>query len=137
MPKKRINPAHGKCRLGMTFTEVLMAAAILAFAMVPLLKAMTGNYLYSTRLERTSQSLLLAQNQLERLRAGALMDDFDSSWSESNKNLGSGYYGRITADSDSALRTVTVEVGFDADEDSHLDNHEVLITLRTKIAKLQ
>ena len=121
---------------GMTFTEVLVATAILAFAMIPILRAMTSNHAYSMHLERKSKSLLFAQNQIEELRARAI-EDFDSSWSGSDLPAGEGYYCTVTADLDSSLRTVTVTAGFDEDQDLHLDSGEVLITLRTLIARLQ
>ena len=138
MSEKRIDLKRQtpKCSRGMTFTEVLVATAILAFAMIPILTAMTNTHSYSIRIERKSKSLLFAQNQIEELRAQAIQD-YDASWSISDQSLGSGYYYSITANTDPALRTVTVSAGFDEDQDLHLDAVEVLVSLRTLIAKQQ
>lgn len=138
MSEKRIESARriGRRCKGMTFTEVLIATAILAFAMVPVLQAMTRNHVYSMHLEQKSKSLLFARNQIEELRARAI-ENYDSSWSGSDLSLGDGYYCTVASDSDPSLRTVTVTAGFDADQDFHLDSEEVLITLRTFIARLQ
>ena len=137
MPRNRIKTSRRGQPAGMTFTEVLVAAALLAFAMVPILRAMTGNHLFLTQIERKSTCLLLAQNQIEQLRARAIEDDFESPWSVSSADMGRGYFCTVTVDLDASLRTVTAEAGFDRDGDRHLDSDEVLITLRTKIAKLK
>ena len=123
-------------RKGMTFTEVLVATAILAFAMVPILKAMTNAHIYSLRMERKSKSLLFAQNQIEELRARAIAD-YDSFWSGSDLPMGDGYYCNVSADTDTELRTVSVTAGFDENQDHHLENGEVLACLRTRIARQQ
>ena len=120
----------------MTFTEVLVATGILAFAMVPILKAMAGVHINSVKMEKKNKSLMIAQNQVEELRAQAI-EDYDSSWSVSNQSSGGGYLYSISAGSDSSLRTVTVTAGYDENQNLLLDSPEILVSLRTLIAKLQ
>jgi Tfp pilus assembly protein PilV len=138
MSEKRIttNPRRKRIRPGLTFTEVLVATLILSLAMVPVLKALTNSHLYSQMLERKTQCLILAQNAIEELRARAI-ENFDSSWSVSNQSAGGGYLLSISAGSESALRTVAVTAGFDENQNGSLDGAEVLVCLRTLIAKQQ
>ena len=105
--------------------------------MIPILKALTYSHSFSIKSERKSKSLLFAKGQIEELRARSILDDYESEWSQTNGVLGGGYYYNIYADSDSVLRTVTVETGYDLDQDLHLDSGEILIELRTLIAKQQ
>lgn len=131
-----MNRGINRCSAGMTFTEVLVATAILAFAMVPILKAMAGVHMNSSKMEKKNKSLMIAQNQIEQLRARAIAD-FGSSWSAPNQSSGGGYLYSVSAGSGSSLRTVTVTAGFDENQNLLLDSTEVLASLRTLIAKLQ
>ncbi len=138
MPETRVNHSRKTRRRywGMTFTEVLIATLILSLAMVPILQAMSRVHLFSSRMEKTCRSVILAGNQMEELRARAA-SDFVSSWSVSDQVLAEGYLGRIEADTDPLLRTVSVFVGYDENRNGSLESSEILATLRTKIAKLQ
>jgi len=121
----------------MTFTEVLISTLILSLAMVPVLQAMSRVHFFTTRTEKVTRSLILAQNQMEELRARAASDDFTSSWSFSSQALGGGYLGTVNADTDPLLRTVSILVGYDENHNSILDGSEVLAVLRSRIARLQ
>jgi len=120
----------------MTFTEVLISTLILSLAMVPVLQAMSRVHFFTARTEKVSRSLILAQNQLEELRARAA-SDFLSSWSCSSQALGGGYLGTVSADTDPLLRTVSVSVGYDENRNGVLDESEILAVLRSRIARLQ
>lgn len=131
--RKRVGPST---RLrGLTLTEVLVALMIMAAAMVPILKALTLAHHGSMRLERRSTSWLLAQSQLEELRARSVAD-WNASWTQGVRSLGAGYYGRV---SDSGpmndLRTVRVQTGFDVDGNHALDAGEVTADLSGLIAR--
>jgi Tfp pilus assembly protein PilV len=119
-----------------TFSEVLVSALILSVAMVPIVQAMGRVHFFSARLEKVSRSQVLAQNQLEELRARAV-SDFSGTWSVSNQALGGGYLGTISAEPDALLRTVSVSVGYDENGNGVLEGDEVLAVLRSRIARLQ
>lgn len=138
MPERTIKPIQqsGRFRRGMTFTEVLVATLILSLAMVPILRAMGSVHLFSAKMEKNSRCLILAQNQMEELKARAA-SDYASCRSVSNKDLGEGYLCSIAADGDSLFRIVSVSVGYDENQNGLLDTEEVLLTLRTGIANLQ
>lgn len=120
---------------GLTLTEVLTALGILALAMVPMLKALAQAHHGSTRLDRKSTSWLLAQSQVEELRAGGATG-WEADWSQTNKPLKEGYYCTI---SDSGpgrdLRTVRIRAGYDADADGRLDASEISADLSFRIAR--
>ncbi|HOQ04550.1 MAG TPA: hypothetical protein PKY88_05000 [Anaerohalosphaeraceae bacterium] len=138
MPERRLKHYSGNCwRTGMTFTEILISTLILSLAMVPVLQAMSRVHFFTTRTEKVTRSLILAQNQMEELRARAASDDFTSSWSFSSQALGGGYLGTVNADTDPLLRTVSILVGYDENHNSILDGSEVLAVLRSRIARLQ
>ena len=125
----------GICRKGMTFTEVLVAAAILAFAMIPILKALSQAHLLSSSIEQRSRSLIHAQAQMEELQARAL-ENYDAFLGQSDLAVEPEYYCTITdVSSGIDLRTVTVQAGYDQDEDLHLESEEVLVQLRSMICK--
>jgi len=137
MPERRLNLHTGSFgRAGMTFTEVLVSTLILSLAMVPVLQAMSRVHFFTARTEKVTRSLILAQNQLEELRARAA-SDFASSWSVSNQTLGGGYLGTVSADTDPLLRTVSISVGYDENRNGVLDGSEVSAVLRSRIARFQ
>jgi len=138
MPERRIKPIQqsGRFRPGMTFTEVLVATLILSLAMVPILRAMGSVHLFSAKMEKNSRCLILAQNQMEEIKARTA-SDYASCRSVSNKDLGEGYLCSISADGDSSFRIVSVSVGYDENQNGLLDTEEILLTLRTGMANLQ
>ena len=138
MPERRIKSIQqsGRFRPGMTFTEVLVATLILSLAMVPILRAMGSVHLFSAKMEKNSRCLILAQNQMEEIKARTA-SDYASCRSVSNKDLGEGYLCSISADGDSSFRIVSVSVGYDENQNGLLDTEEILLTLRTGIANLQ
>ncbi len=137
MPERRMSRYSKRLfRSGMTFTEVLVSTLILSLAMVPVLQATSRVYFFTSRAEKATRSLILAQNQMEELRARAAAD-FSSSWSVSNQVLGGGYLGTVSADAAPLLRTVSVSVGYDENRNGVLEESEILAVLRSRIARLQ
>ena len=135
MHGKLISGASQSRYRGLTLTEVLVSLAILAAAMVPILKGLTQAHLTSRILEQQSISWMEAQSQIETLRAMSLAQ-WDQSWARSNLSLGSGYYCTISDSGPGAdLRTVQVQAGFDEDGDSRLDTGEISADLSTLIAR--
>ena len=59
-------------RRGVTLTEVVVASALLVISIAPLLKALTLAQVEDRAIERKSWSLLLAQRELEWIRARSL-----------------------------------------------------------------
>ena len=62
----------GHVRRGVTLTEVVVGSALLAIAVVPLLRALTIAQSTSATIERKTQCLILAQAKLEELRARSI-----------------------------------------------------------------
>jgi len=131
--RKTENKTH-RCS-GFTLTEVVVASSILAFAMVPILKGLTGAHVTATAIERKTRSLSFASMKLEELKARSIYN-YDSSLSESSTAVGDGYFCNVTDTSISSdLRNIDVSAGFDEDGDNILDNDEVEITLQTSLSR--
>ncbi len=119
---------------GFTIMEVVVASSLLLLAIVPILKALTAMHLNSTRIERKTKSLLLAQAKLDDIKARTIYG-YASSYVQSNTVLETSYLCNV-ADTGfgSDIRTMTVSVGYDTDGDSELNAEEVEVTLTTYIA---
>ncbi len=139
--KKKISGAnpqsairHPKSRRGVTLTEVIVASALLVISIAPLLKALTLAQVEDRAIERKSWSLLLAQRELEWIRARSLRS-YDACYRVSSKAVGDGYLCLVTDDEDPDLKTVAVSVGLDQDGDGVLSPKEVEVTLSTRLAR--
>jgi Tfp pilus assembly protein PilV len=122
-----------RCR-GVTITEAVVAAGLLLACVVPLLRALTTAQAADRAMERKSWSLLLAQQQLEQLRARCA-ENYDASYRADSVPLREGYLCSIDDDEAPALRTVTVSVGLDRDENGILSPAEVEVRLSTRLAR--
>jgi Tfp pilus assembly protein PilV len=129
-----LNPLRRGRRSGVTLTEVVVASALLVISIAPLLKALTLAQVEDRAIERKSWSLLLAQRELEWIRARCIRH-YDTSYCVSSKALRDGYLCTVTDDGDPSLRTLTVSVGLDQDGDGALSAKEVEITLSTRLAR--
>jgi prepilin-type N-terminal cleavage/methylation domain-containing protein len=121
-------------RRGVTLTEVVVASALLAISIAPLLKALTLAQVEDRAIERKSWSLLLAQRELECIRARCL-GHYDACYRVGSKVIGAGYLCTATDDEDPNLRTVAVAVGLDQNGDGILSPQEVEVTLSTRLAR--
>jgi prepilin-type N-terminal cleavage/methylation domain-containing protein len=125
---------HPQSQKGVTLTEVIVASALLVISIAPLLKALTLAQVEDRAIERKSWSLLLAQRELEWIRARSLRS-YDACCRVRSKAVGDGYLRTVTDDEDPDLKTVVVSVGLDQDGDGVLSPKEVEVTLSTRLAR--
>jgi Tfp pilus assembly protein PilV len=135
---------HGKLKItkrfaGLTIIEVVIAAALLAAAMVPILKCLTSTHASAIKIEHKSRSLLLAQAKLNEIKARSIYHYTNGGaaggFAETGTSLDGLYLCNVTDNKADPLKTVTVSVGFDSNGDSSLSPDEVDITLATLIAR--
>ena len=119
---------------GVTLTEAVVASVLLLISIVPLLKALTIAQVMDRTIERKSWSLMLAQRELERIRARCL-NRYDESCRVTSAPIRDGYLCTVGDDEDDTLRTITVSVGFDADGDGALASGEIAVSLCTRLAR--
>jgi type II secretory pathway pseudopilin PulG len=117
-----------------TITEVVVASLLLAVAIVPILKALTSAHVSSALIERRTRSLILAQAKLDQIRARSIYN-YGASFAEDSNSLDGSYLCKVTDNLGDPLKTITVSVGFDLDDDDSLDADEINITLATLIAR--
>lgn len=130
-----MSAAIRKSRSGFTLPEVVVAAALLLIAIVPILKALTQANLDSVVIERRTQSLCFAQGKLDRIKARSVYN-FDNNFNESNTSLGNSYLCNVSQTiAGSNLKTISVSVGQDINGNGELTSDEVEVTLQTQIAK--
>ena len=135
VPSGRFSPATAPRTAGLTVTEVIIASSLLVVAMIPILKALTNSYLGTAMVERRTHSLALAQGKLDEISARSVYNYADD-FAQTNQAIDGSYLCNITdSGSGTDLRTVSVSVGFDLDQDSSLDADEINVTLSTLIAK--
>jgi hypothetical protein len=106
----------------------------LAIAIVPILKALSTATLTSTKIERKTRSLALAQTKLDEIRARSIYS-YGQSFRESSRLLEDSYLCSVSDDGDPSLRSVSVSVGYDVNLDGRLARDEVDVTLATYIAR--
>jgi prepilin-type N-terminal cleavage/methylation domain-containing protein len=124
-----------KSKRGFTLPEVVVAAALLLIAIVPILKALTKANLDSLIIERKTRSLCLAQGKLNQIKAKSIYN-FDNNFAETNTNLGNSYLCNVTQTTvSSTLKTISVSVGRDNNGNDTLASSEIEVTLQTQIAK--
>jgi Tfp pilus assembly protein PilV len=112
---------------GLTLIEVVIAAALLAAAMVPILKCLTVAHASAIKIEHKSRSLFLAQAKLDEIKARSIYH-YSDAFAVTNYPLGGSYLCTVTdSPVSSDLRTITVKVGYNLDGDT--------VTLATLIAK--
>jgi hypothetical protein len=129
--KPRSAEAH---HTGVTLTEVIVASVLLVVSIVPLLKALTLVHAQDRAIERKSWSLMLAQRELEVIRARCLRH-YDVSYRRESRALCEGYLCTVADDEHPRLRTVTISVGLDRSGDGVLSGEEVEVRLSTRLAR--
>lgn len=119
---------------GVTLTEAVVASTLLLISIIPLLRAMTATHGMDRSIDRKSWSLLLAQQELEQVRARSIYH-YDESLAAASRGLGGGFLCTITDDRHPTLRTVTVAVGLDRNGDGALAAGEIEVNLQTALAR--
>jgi Tfp pilus assembly protein PilV len=119
---------------GITLTEVVVASGLLIIAVVPILKALTTAHTTGRTIERKTQSLMLAQGELDRIKAESIYY-YGRSFAQSSTALAGAYLCTVEDDADPNLRTISVLVGYDLDGNSNLASDEVEVTLTTYLAR--
>ncbi len=119
---------------GVTLTEVVVAAGLLLIAIVPLLKALTVAELTDRTIERKTHSLMLAQRELERVKAQSICH-YDDHSAETSRVLEGAFLCTVTDDDGVDLRMVAVSVGLDRNEDRILSPDEIDVRLCTYLAR--
>lgn len=121
---------------GLSIIEVAMASVLLIVAMIPILISLTNANMMSSKIERKTQSLVLAQGELDAIRAISVYS-FGSagSFTASNVVLSGSYLCNITdTAAGTDLKQITVSVGYDDNGNGTLSSSEVQVTLTTYIA---
>ncbi|GEM_PF-514142 len=120
---------------GFTLVEVLVASALLIFAMVPILKAITQIHTNTVIIERRTKSLNFAKSQINQLQAKSIYN-FDNILSQSDLALDNLYLCNISSSSvNTNLKKIVVSVGMDRNQNGTLGSDEVEVTLQTQIAR--
>lgn len=126
---------RSKKRAGFTLTEVVVASSLLIVAMVPILKGLTAAHLNSTRIERKTRSLTLAQAKLDDIKARTIYN-YVSNYTEVNTALETNYLCTVKDTAvGSDLRKIAVTVGFDTNGNGSLGAGETTVVLETQIAQ--
>ncbi len=134
MHSESVNASRRRWRSGVTLAEAVVASALLVIAIVPLLKALTAAQVMDRVIERKSWALMVAQRELERVRAQCLYD-YEASFRRTSAVVQNGHLCTVSDDEDPLLRTITVFVGFDADGDGILSSGEIEVQLCTRLAR--
>jgi Tfp pilus assembly protein PilV len=127
---------HRRCDKGVTITEVVVAASLMLVSIVPILHALTVAQGTARTIEQKTRSLALAQAKLDEIRAAAWAN-YDQTFTASSVSL-DGAYRCTVADTYvvlAVIRTITVSVGYDRDGSGTLSSGEILVTLKTQIAR--
>ncbi len=137
--KFRLNIFRRQRQKGFTLTEVIVASVLLAYALVPILQALTQANMNTVIIERRTQSLCLAQAKINQLQAQSIYN-FDSIIVTpiphvEGLGLSGSYVGKTTVSGSGDLKTIKVEVGLHHNSDIVLDDDEIEIRLQTQIAR--
>lgn len=120
-------------RSGLTLMEVLVASALLGIALVPAFNMVTRGMVLARDVEVRSCAVFLAECEMETALAAA-GQDFSTSLAKQSADLGDGYRATVTEATSGLKKTVSVQVGFDADSNGTLSSGEVLATFATVVA---
>ena len=125
--------SHHRSR-GITLTEVVVASALMLVSVVPILQALTTSQTTARQIEWKTRSLILAQARLDEIRAQALAN-YDQSFNQTSVLLDGAYRCTVVDTYLVTIRTITVSVGYDRDGSGTLASGEILVTLKTQIAR--
>jgi Tfp pilus assembly protein PilV len=122
---------------GLTLIEVVVASALLVTVMIPILKSLRIAHTSTIKIERKTHSLILAQSKLDDIKARSIYDYTNGGdlFTETNILLDGSYLCSVTDNSGDPLKTITISVGFDSDNDSSLSSGEIEVSLMTLLAR--
>lgn len=121
---------------GFTFTEVIVASTLLLVAMVPILKALTQAHLSSVIIERKTRCLTLAQTKLDDVKARSIYNWVGLPFNENNTSLDGAYLCTVRDTGAGAnLKNISIEVGYDLNDNNILGADEVEVELVTYVAR--
>jgi hypothetical protein len=135
MPVKNQKAKTKNRPTGLTITEVIVASALLAIALVPILKALTTVHVGTATIEQKTFSLTLAQAKLDEIRASSVYHYSDSFAQLSTPISGQYLCSVLDVPQSSNLRQITVKVGRDLNGNSQLGDNEVEVTLTSYVAR--
>ena len=119
---------------GFTILETVVASLLLAIAFLPIIRGLSSVHRTTVIIEEKTRSLALAQSKLDEIKARSIYG-YSTDFNESSTVLDGSYRCNVTDDQDASLRTVAVSVGHDDNGNATLSSGEVLVTLRTYLAK--
>ena len=120
---------------GLTLIELLLAAALLGLCAVPIVEATTHAIGLAFRIDTRTRATLLAQQEMEAA-IGIAAEDFTADLTKDSADLGDGFRVTVTQNVVDLTKTVTVRVGRDTSSNAHLDDAEVLVALKTRVADM-
>ena len=120
---------------GLTLVELLLAAALLAVCVVPIVEATTHAIGLAYQIENRTRATLLAQQEMETA-IGTAAEDFSQDLTKNSHSLGDGFLVTVTQSTDGLEKTVTVEVGHDTNGNTLLGADEVLAAFVTLAADM-
>lgn len=127
--------ACNKRHKGFTLAEALISSLLLATALVPTLRALSGVQASSITVEHRTQSLVLARAKINDIRCRAIYN-YNASYASNSVVLSGSYLAKVTDTPVSGtLRQIKVVVGFDRNNDKILSDSEIDVQLETLIAK--
>jgi type II secretory pathway pseudopilin PulG len=115
----------------MTLVELLLAAALLAIAAVPIIQAATQGLDTAREIEMRTRAALLAQQKMESILAAA-GEDYSQNFSRSSEALGNGYLATVLeTPKTSVTKTIALKVGYDKNKNGVLGDGEVQVSFAT------
>jgi Tfp pilus assembly protein PilV len=119
---------------GLTLIEVIVASALLVLAIIPILKGLTTVHSHTVMIEQRTMSLVYAQAKLDDIKARSIYG-YSSNFANSSYVISGHYLGKVEDNQDPNLRTITVSVGYDIDDNNSLSSDEIEVSLATYLAK--
>lgn len=120
---------------GLTLMELLLAAALLAACVVPVVEGTTHALDLAFQIEMRTRATLLAQQEMEAAMAIAA-ENFSRNLRKDSEDLGDGFRVKVRQNVLDLKKTVTVKVGRDTNGNALLDDEEVLVAFKTRVADM-
>jgi prepilin-type N-terminal cleavage/methylation domain-containing protein len=126
---------------GFTYLELLAAIAIMALALLPIMRLLPEGMKAASRVERLTRSALLAQDKMDEVRSRVLSTNliygFNQDYNESATAFPApddDYKYTVTDNQAANIKTLNVTVWFDEDGDNVQGPDEESVGVDTKVA---